>query len=151
MTQGNLQAARIFSAAGVRSCTDITGFGLLGHLVEMLNASQIAAQLNIFAIPLLPGTEALIGEGFLSSLDPANRAFGAQLDCTDLDSPSLAPLFDPQTSGGLLAAVPAHLVDDCLRQLRTQGYERAAVIGEVQPGDAGRVRLAFEPTSVPAD
>ena len=111
--------------------TDVTGFGLAGHLLEMLDASGTAATLDLAAIPLLPGAEALAALGHASSLAPANRAVTARMWFTD--SPRAALLFDPQTAGGLLAAVPADHAETLLAALRDQG-ETAAIIGHVQPG-----------------
>ncbi|NUB44689.1 selenide, water dikinase SelD [Fertoebacter nigrum] len=112
--------------------TDVTGFGLAGHLLEMLAASGTAATLNLSAIPLLPGAEALAAAGHGSSLAPANRAATAPR-MTFTDSARAALLFDPQTAGGLLAAVPGDQADALLRALYDAG-EIAAIIGTVTSG-----------------
>ncbi|MEM7252453.1 MAG: selenide, water dikinase SelD [Pseudomonadota bacterium] len=141
MVQSNQRAAQIFSAHQVRACTDITGFGLLGHLVEMLNASGVSACLELASIPRLPGVDDYINEGFVSSLDPANRAFAGQIDDVESGDRALSILLDPQTSGGLLAAVPATFVEQCVQQLIAAGYEAACIIGQAESGESGRVRL----------
>ncbi len=148
MAQPNRRAAEIFAARGVVACTDITGFGLLGHLVEMLNASGLGATLNLSSLPVLPAAEAFAEQNVLSSLDPANRAFSSQLEMSDASiderSPRLSLLFDPQTSGGLLAAVRATEAKDCLAELVAAGYREASVIGRVDDTRPGQVALRFD-------
>ena len=142
MLDSNAAAARIFRARGATSCTDVTGFGLLGHLVEMLRASGADAELDLAALPRLPGTDALLGRGLRSSLHMANAAFGIALDGLDPGDPRAALLFDPQTSGGLLAAVPAERADECASALVAAGCGAVAQIGTIRrasPG--GRVRV----------
>src|SRR5690554_74450 len=132
MLISNAQAAKLFAAHGVKSCTDITGFGLLGHLLEMCRASDCTARLESEAVPLLHGALALAQQGICSTLKPANDA--ALLDCQIAarlhNHPLLTLLTDPQTSGGLLAAVPAAQADACLQQLRASGLP-AAIIGSI--------------------
>ena len=142
MLGSNAAAARIFRNCGATSCTDVTGFGLLGHLVEMLRASGADAELDLAALPRLPGTDALLERGLRSSLHAANAAFGTALDGLDPGDPRAALLFDPQTSGGLLAAVPAERADECASALVAAGCGAVAQIGTIRrasPG--GRVRV----------
>jgi selenide,water dikinase len=135
MQVSNRKAADILRAAGATACTDITGFGLLGHLVEMTQPSGVDAELNLAAIPWLDGALECVQAGFTSSLQPANvrlcRAIRNQAD-SDAD-PRQALLFDPQTAGGLLAGVPAERAAACLSTLHANGYAHAAVIGRVLP------------------
>ena len=141
MLRSNEAAARIFRERGASSCTDVTGFGLLGHLVEMLRGGGVDAALDLAAVPGLPGADALIERGLRSSLHAANAAFGTALDGLDPGDPEAALLFDPQTSGGLLASVPEEAVDGCVEALGAAGCG-AAVIGRFHaaaPG--GRVRV----------
>lgn len=93
--------------AGVSAGTDITGFGLAGHLLEMLDASQMAATLKLDDIPTLPGSSEAIAQGIQSSLAPSNRMAAAQVaaDAPIRKNPSFDLLFDPQTCGGLLLGV----------------------------------------------
>ncbi len=113
--------------AGAHAMTDVTGFGLAGHLANICRASGAGARLDLDAIPLLPGAEALAREGVASTLAPANRAAVA----ADLPDGRRADLlFDPQTAGGLLAAVPAGDAESLVRRLRDAGHE-AALIGEM--------------------
>ncbi len=142
MVLSNSAAARIFRACGATSCTDVTGFGLLGHLVEMLRASGVDAELDLASLPRLQGTDALFERGLRSSLHAANAAFGAALDGLDPGDPRAALLFDPQTSGGLLASVPDERANECASALAAAGCGAAAQIGTVLSADpGGRVRV----------
>ncbi|MGB8814693.1 MAG: AIR synthase-related protein, partial [Paracoccaceae bacterium] len=114
--------------------TDVTGFGLAGHLLEMLTASKCSANISMAAIPLLAGAMDLAAMGIASSLAPANRAATApRMQVTQ--SPVTDLLFDPQTAGGLLAAVPADQAQSLLRDLQAAG-EPAALIGQITQGPA---------------
>ncbi len=138
MRLSNRGAAEVFAAHAAGGCTDISGFGLLGHLVEILEASGVRARLETARLPLLPGAEELLEEGFRSTLHPGNEAFAARLRRHDAASAHIPPiLYDPQTSGGLLASVPAQCTGACLLALRAAGYDAAATIGEVLPGGDG--------------
>ncbi len=120
--------------SGVASAmTDVTGFGMAGHLMEMLQASGCAARLHLDAVPLLPGALALARAGYASSLAAANRAAVAGI-LADSPRPEIALLIDPQTAGGLLASVPAGQVELVLAQLHAAG-ETAALIGQIVAGE----------------
>ena len=139
MCQSNRLAARCLREHGATACTDLTGFGLLGHLVEMTRPSGVDAELKLSALPVLEGAEETSAAGILSSLQPANlrlrRALRNQQDA--VRHPRYPLIFDPQTAGGLLASIPADRADACLRVLRELGYMHAAVIGRVlNQGDA---------------
>jgi selenide,water dikinase len=139
MCQSNRAGAQALREHGATACTDLTGFGLLGHLVEMTRPSQVDAELDLAALPVLEGAEETVAAGILSSLQPANvrlrRALRNQAEM--LRHPRYALLFDPQTAGGLLASVPATRAEDCLAQLRGLGYRQATAIGRVlAQGDA---------------
>jgi selenide, water dikinase len=132
--QRSLAPAASILAPVATAMTDITGFGLAGHLSEMLKASGCGATLFLANIPLLPGAEALAAAGIASTLAPANRAAVAwQTDVQE--SPRAALLYDPQTAGPLLAAVPADRADAVLAALGD-----AVVIGKVVAGEV-RVRV----------
>lgn len=121
-------AARILAPHAL-AMTDVTGFGLAGHLLEILQASDCAATLSLGQIPTLPGAVALAGAGHASSLAPSNRL--ATIPFMDFaESPAAALLFDPQTAGGLLAAVPA---DQASALIKALGHQ-AAIIGTVTAG-----------------
>ena len=122
---------------GATACTDITGFGLIGHLVEMTQASGVVAHLDLTHIALLDGALETSRLGLLSSLQPANvrqrRAISNQAESAA--HPVYPLLFDPQTAGGLLAGVPAENVDSCVAELRRLGYASTVVIGKVYDMD----------------
>lgn len=129
MRKSNQEAARIFLRHRARAATDITGFGLAGHLREMLRASNVAATLDLSSIPALPGALDLAARGVESTLAPANLA---SLEAKPPAHPAVALLVDPQTSGGLLAGVPAAAADACLAALSAAGIG-ATAIGTVRP------------------
>lgn len=135
MVQSNKQAAECLSRYGSKACTDVTGFGLLGHLVEMTRPSGVDAELSLSAIPVLPGAEETAASGILSSLQPANirlrRGIRNQAEWVNHERYPL--IFDPQTAGGLLASVPADKARACVAELRSLGYPETAIIGQVLP------------------
>jgi selenide, water dikinase len=137
MLLSNQSAAAILRQHGATACTDVTGFGLAGHLLEML--SGLGAQIDLAALPALPGALECLRGGFASSLAAANRS--ALSSTTGAENVAahdrLALLFDPQTSGGLLAGVPADHAAECLEALRTAGYAQVAKIGNVTVPAAG--------------
>lgn len=142
MLTSNAGAAQIFANSGVRCCTDITGFGLLGHLLEICRASSCAAELEAEAVPLLRDALSLAGRGISSTLKAANdiALTECQIAARFHHHPLLALLTDPQTSGGLLAAVPAAQADSCLQQLRDAGLD-AACIGEIRGANGLRIGI----------
>jgi selenide, water dikinase len=135
MSALNARAAEVALRHEVQSATDVTGFGLAGHLGEMLRASKGSAVLDLAAIPALPGAVALLGRGTRSTAHPENaRARRAMLVEPDAARrASLDLLFDPQTSGGLLLALPRERSQAMLSALRDAGDGSAAIIGEIAP------------------
>ena len=135
MLQSNHEAAECLFAHGATACTDVTGFGLLGHLVEMIKPSHVDVELDLGAIPFLAGAEETVAAGIFSSLQPENlRLRRAIQDVENASKDVRYPLiFDPQTSGGLLAGVPEERAQACLSELRNLGYTRTAIIGRVLP------------------
>lgn len=133
MQVSNRAAGVCLKAHGARACTDLTGFGLLGHLVEMTGPSGVDAELDLNALPLLQGARDTAAAGILSSMQPANVRVRHALRNQDAAAhhPAYPLLFDPQTAGGLLAGVPAEQAESCLAELRRLGYDRAAAIGRV--------------------
>jgi selenide,water dikinase len=134
MLLSNQAAINCFQQYQATACTDITGFGLIGHLIEMIKKSEFRIELNIENIPILPGAAETIKQGFLSSIHSEN--IQAYQWIKNLNQVSLHPLypllFDPQTSGGLLAGIPAELAEDCLQQLHDLGYRESCIIGQVK-------------------
>ena len=144
----NQAAAGCLQQHGATACTDVTGFGLLGHLVEMTRASGVDAILEMSAVPFLDGAAETVAAGILSSLQPQNlrlRRAVRDLEWTGRH-PHFPLLFDPQTAGGLLAGVPAANAENCVAELRTLGYGNAALIGRVEAAGA-----AAEPIGVIID
>ncbi len=123
------------------ACTDVTGFGLFGHLLEMCQASGCDARLDLDAIPFYPGARELAEQGLRSSLYPDNRRSDAALVTSEpIDPARLDLLFDPQTSGGLLAAVAPEALANL--DLDTVGL---CVIGEVLPAGGTERRIHVVP------
>ena len=131
MTVSNAAAAVILRAHGAHAMTDVTGFGLAGHLLEMLGPDGVAATVLLDRVPTFSGAAELAGQGIASTLAPQNRAAAAALaaDAAAEAHPHFALCFDPQTAGGLLAAVPASQAAHCVDALRQAGYGDAVVIG----------------------
>ena len=133
MDSSNAASVEILRDCGVNALTDVTGFGLLGHLSEMLRGSGCGVSLRLKEIPLLPGALLMAKQGVASSLQAANALALADFTlAADLDTERLGLLSDPQTSGGLLASVPALRADACLEALQAQQID-AARIGEIVP------------------
>jgi selenide,water dikinase len=137
MLLSNQPAAAILTAGGAHACTDITGFGLAGHLQEMLAASShttpTGARLDLDRIPILDGTREVMGKGIFSELHEGNHRSVRHIEVSR--HPNFQILFDPQTSGGLLAALPADAVDRVVGQLIEAGYVNATRVGEVVSTD----------------
>jgi selenide, water dikinase len=146
MTTLNGPASEAALQAGVRAATDVTGFGLLGHLHRMLAASGAAARLNAAAVPLLPGAAELAAAGFVSGGTRANTDRMAGVVTLDAAIPPEVAvlLHDAQTSGGLLLAVSPDQAPALARVLRAQGLP-AALIGEVVAGESGRIEVSQGP------
>jgi len=139
MLQSNHRAGELASLHGATACTDITGFGLLGHLLEML-VPDLCARLNFAAVPILPGAVAQLEGDVKSTGHAANEAqcagqieFGA-----GAPAPGRDLLFDPQTSGGLLLAVAPDAVDLLVQRLRQAGYVGVAAVGTIERREPGR-------------
>jgi selenide,water dikinase len=144
MTQSSRRAAEILIENGATACTDVTGFGLIGHLAEMTAASQVEVEVSVARIPFLDGALETADAGILSSLHPANLAAERAIHDPERHRarPEYALLFDPQTAGGLLAGVPKASADACLSRLRAEGYS-AASIGEVRATGSGPATIAL--------
>ena len=131
MCLSNAAAARIAREHGARAATDVTGFGLAGHLGTMLRASDVAAVLRLDRLPMLPGVAGLLAAGLRSTFheENARSSSGIAFAADAVEHPGAPLLFDPQTSGGLLFDVEPARVDATLAELRAAGYEAAAAIG----------------------
>jgi len=140
MLRSNQEAAAALRQHQASACTDVTGFGLLGHLLEMLRASNLGATLDLTALPTLPGAREVVQQGIVSSLQPENlQAEVAIANAAEVKRHPLYPLlFDPQTSGGLLAGVPGNQAEWCVAVLRDRGYPESCLIGwtrSLEPGE----------------
>jgi selenide,water dikinase len=135
-TQLNTAGADLAGTAGVHAMTDITGFGLLGHLLEITRASKVSARVEIGRLPLLPGVSELAQAGHVTGASGRNWAsYGheAQLDAGIADW-QRALLTDPQTSGGLLVSCAADARDSVLDIFRRHGFAQATEIGRLHAG-----------------
>lgn len=137
MLQSNGPAAACLRSCGASALTDITGFGLLGHLSEMLRAANAQASVDLDALPLFDGATALAGAGIVSSLHAHNLHIETLVDASETHRRDARyPLcFDPQTAGGLLAAIPEPAASACVARLCNLGCTHAAIIGSVQAKD----------------
>ncbi|WBS05009.1 selenide, water dikinase SelD [Pseudoduganella sp. SL102] len=142
-TKLNKPGKALSELPGVHALTDVTGFGLLGHLLELARGAGLTAKLAMSQIPLLPGVEQLAHDGYFTGASGRNwEGYGKDVTL----SPNITPaqhtlLTDPQTSGGLLVSCDPSAVDAVLAIFRGNGFEAAAVIGEMAAGDP-RVQVA---------
>jgi len=133
-------AASAILAPVARAMTDVTGFGLAGHLDEMLRAGSVGAEIDLASVPVFSGAEALAAAGIASTIAPANRA--ALLGRIAAPQTARAALlFDPQTAGGLMAAVPHDAVADLLSRLSQAGYAAACIGRVTAAGDGPALRV----------
>jgi selenide,water dikinase len=148
MIQSNRKAADVLRRHEVHAATDVTGFGLLGHLVEMVRASDVDVTISLACVPLLDGAMETVRLGIFSSLQPQNvRLRRAIRELETVAGHALYPLlFDPQTAGGLLAAVPLERAELCVDALRAAGYAAADVIGFVSARSAALEPVTLDPT-----
>lgn len=135
MTRPQATSMRLIREADASAATDVTGFGLAGHLAEMLRASGTGATIDIAAIPVLDGAIEMAQAGVESSLAAANaRARHLMVAEPALfDDPRTRLLIDPQTAGGLLAGIPRARAAGCIEALHAAGAKDAAIIGIVEP------------------
>ncbi len=143
----NRTAAELMQEAGVHACTDVTGFGLLGHACEMLEENSPGMVIDAAAVPVFPETRAFAERGLLPGGLGRNREFRAAMVDIAAGVPTFLAdiLFDPQTSGGLLIAVPPEKAENLLGALHREGVEHAAGIGEMVAGPKGRIQVRYGP------
>ncbi|RMF21267.1 MAG: selenide, water dikinase SelD [Cyanobacteria bacterium J083] len=146
MLQSNYPAAQILLKQGATACTDVSGFGLLGHLVEMIKASQVSIKLNLATIPILPGAKQTIQQQIFSSLYPKNLAAASYIQNNEsVANLVLYPiLFDPQTSGGLLFSINSAQGQQCLHALRQAGYPYSEIIGYAVATELNSCNISLE-------
>ncbi len=146
MRRPNRAAAAVAAAAGARAATDVSGFGLAGHLAELVRASEVSARLDVASLPALPGALELLAAGLRSTFHAENErlAQGLAVSTAAAGHQRTPLLFDPQTSGGLLFGVAPDLAAAAVADLHAAGDADAAVIGEVTParGDGALFEIA---------
>jgi selenide, water dikinase len=130
MRQSNRDAARILASNSARAMTDVTGFGLAGHLLEMLKASGRAARIELTQVRRYSGVDALLADGIRSTLLSQNLALAGDIGGRMVSDEALGLLLDPQTSGGLLAGLPAECAATAMAALAAAGVE-ASIVGAV--------------------
>jgi selenide,water dikinase len=143
MTTLNAGAARAMLATGVHAATDVTGFGLLGHLHNLAEASGVAASIDVAALPLLDGARDLAGRGAVAGGTKRNLQSAAAFTTFDAGVAEVDRVLvaDAQTSGGLLVAVAPDRVAALVDALRAAGTPAAAVIGRLAAGEPGRITV----------
>ncbi len=144
MTMLNRDAARVMLHAGASACTDVTGFGLIGHTLEMAKGAGVTMRLDLASIPVLPGVAELIRNGMVPAGCYRNRDYCQRLGIGDRRgkaSDELLPLFDPQTSGGLLIAVPLQGAERFAAEAKRSGIP-AVRVGEVLARGERAVEIA---------
>jgi selenide,water dikinase len=135
-TQLNRVGTALAQVDGVHAVTDVTGFGLLGHALEMARGASVTVELNMAEVPLLPGVQALAKRGVRTGAAMRNwSSYGGESHLPEGFADWKRDLLcDPQTSGGLLISVGVDRVDQVLAQVRAAGFERSAVIGQIRAG-----------------
>lgn len=142
MTTLNRAAAEIMAhTPGVHACTDVTGFGFLGHACEMIEGSDAGMLINITAVPVFQGVQELVREGYVPGGLYRNREFRMHMLEFERSCPDMSAdfLFDPQTSGGLLVSIEAAHAENFLKRLHDAGVRDAAIVGEVVAEPRGRI------------
>jgi selenide,water dikinase len=143
MSTLNAKAAEIMQRYHVHACTDVTGFSLMGHSYEMASGSGVTLRLHAAALPVLPGALRLAVEGYITGGCKRNRTYLADKAAVrpDVTQALDEVAFDPQTSGGLLIAVPEAEARALTEQLLSEGVLAAAIIGEALPQSQTWVEL----------
>ncbi|MDB5752207.1 MAG: selD [Ramlibacter sp.] len=142
-TKLNTAGPELAALDGVHALTDVTGFGLAGHALELAKGCGLTVELAWDRVPLLDGVQALAADGMVTGASGRNwDGYGAQVDLpASFSAIDKALLTDPQTSGGLLVSCTPAAVDQVLDTFRRHGFEAAGVIGEVSSAPGGRLRV----------
>ncbi len=145
LTTLNRQAAEVMQAFEIHAATDITGFGLAGHALEMVKGSGVGLEIGLDRLPILPEALDMYRQGVTTGVNPYNRQLVEPRARFDAAVPAWHQeiVFDPQTSGGLLAAVPAGQADELVAELRAKGVDAARIIGRVVELE-GATHLVFK-------
>jgi selenide,water dikinase len=136
-TRLNRPGPALAALDGVHAVTDVTGFGLLGHALELARGAKLTARLRLESLPWLPGVQAYAAEGVITGASGRNWAsYGESVRLgAAVGDTQRALLTDPQTSGGLLVSCAPETAGAVLDLFRSQGFEQAAVIGEMTAGE----------------
>lgn len=139
----NREAAEVFARHAVSACTDVTGFGLIGHLYEMARASSAGAEVWAAEVPLFQKTLEMASMGMIPEGESRNREYvrDSEAVADGIDEILIGCLYDPQTSGGLLAAVPPDALDPVLKELKSGPCPRASAVGVVTGEAPGTIRI----------
>ena len=143
MTTLNRKASELMLEVGVNACKDVTGFGLLGHAAEMVAGTEVGMVIDTSVIPVFPEAKAYARQGMVPGGTGRNRDFRKNMVDFGKKVPEYLQniLFDPQTSGGLLIALPEKRAPRLLEKLREEGMSEAAIIGEVVAEPKGRIKV----------
>jgi len=143
MTELNKAAAEVMKEAGVRCATDVTGFGLAGHLSEIAAQSGVTAEVQAGSIPVFDGVMECFRKGIISGAVERNRESSAKFveKAADVGEDLETLIYDAQTSGGLLMCVPQRKAAAVLKELKKKGAKRAAIIGRITEKSEGRIIL----------
>jgi selenide,water dikinase len=133
MAELNRDAAELMLKYGARACTDVTGYGLMGHLVEMVRKSGLAAEIDMSLIPVFAVVDACLKSDILPGTIERNQEYAMAWVVVEADDgdETLPVLYDPQTSGGLLVALPGDAAEQYVDEMRDRGHSAASIIGRI--------------------
>jgi len=148
MTTLNQAAAEVMVEVGARACTDITGFGLLGHLYQMVRESGVTAEIFWQNLPLLPEVWGYASAGLVPGAAERNREYAPEFVALSdgVPEPIVEILYGPETSGGLLFSVPGERAEEALSRLRAAGCRQAAIVGRITQRSEGRIAVVDQAT-----
>lgn len=141
MTMLNKRASELMLDVPVHACTDITGFGLLGHACEMVQGTDIGMVIHAPSVPLLPKIEEYAKTGLIPAGTYRNREFRSHMIEAQVSDEMMLILFDAQTSGGLFISLPAKEGEGLVRRMHKEGIKEAAIVGHVAAEPKGKIRI----------
>ncbi len=141
MTSLNKKASELMKAVHIHACTDITGFGLLGHICEMIEGSDVGMVIDSSAVPYFHEVKELVEMGMVAGGLQRNKKFRMHMVDVAPHVPDyvIDVFFDPQTSGGLLFSLPEDQAEDIVKKMHAEGIEDAAIVGEVTGKPKGKI------------
>jgi selenide,water dikinase len=141
MTSLNKRASELMKAVDIHACTDITGFGLLGHVCEMIEGSDVGMVIDSSAVPYFHEVKELVEMGMVAGGLHRNKKFRMHMVDVAPHVPDyvIDVFFDPQTSGGLLFSLPEDQAEDIVKKMHAEGIEDAAIVGEVTGKPKGKI------------